>query len=64
MKIIKQDMRIWINNRLNSLDWIKNDKLHREDGPATTWSTGKEYYYLNDFYYYIDDYWKKTHANH
>jgi hypothetical protein len=28
--------------------WYLNDKLHREDGPAVTWSYGTKVWYLND----------------
>jgi hypothetical protein len=28
--------------------WYSNNKQHREDGPAVTYSTGEKYWYLNN----------------
>lgn len=28
--------------------WLRNDKYHREDGPAAIYSDGTEYWYQND----------------
>ena len=35
-------------------EWYRNDKLHREDGPAVEWVDGSKFWMLDDKYYRED----------
>ena len=35
----------------NNKAWYKNEKFHREDGPAIEMTSGDKYWYLNNEYY-------------
>lgn len=66
MKIIKQDLETIIYNRGKNwyIIWNKNGKRHREDGPASIWDVGHEYYRLDGYSIGKDSYWKEVHANY
>jgi len=34
--------------------WYKNGKVHREDGPAVTWTDGSQFWYQNGEYHRED----------
>ena len=46
---------ICIINSVGDKSWYLNGKLHREDGPATIFSNGDGWYYLNDIRYSKED---------
>lgn len=65
MRIIKQDLKLYMyQDKICFIDWYKNDESHREDGPSEVWSTGKEYYNLNNINYNEHEYRKKIHENY
>lgn len=41
------DFKLTYVNKHGSECWTVNDNLHREDGPAATYSDGSEEWYLN-----------------
>lgn len=53
VKIIKQDLKVFVYfDKTWSIDWYKNDRLYREDGPVETRYDSKnyEYYYIDGIY--------------
>lgn len=65
MKIIKQDLKVYIYPSGNRyIDWYKNGKRHREDGPVEIWNDGREYFCIKSRYYLEDNYWKEVHENY
>lgn len=63
MRIIKQDMRarIFSNKAWWCVSWLKNDLLHREDGPAEVLNDGREYYFLEGKH--AKNYLKESYKN-
>jgi len=42
-------------------EWLKNDKWHREDGPAEIWANGDQSWYLDDKRYSREAYYRELH---
>ena len=52
-------MQVEIEYASGNKSWLKHGKRHREDGPAVEYSNGEKYYFLENFQYSEEEYWKK-----
>lgn len=68
MKFNKQDLKIFFySDKEWHIDWYKNRKYHREDGPASISAYGYEYYCLDclsGYSYNKEAYWEELHENY
>lgn len=55
--INKENDQFCIQDSAKDIRWIKDDQIHREDGPAVEWINGDQEYWLNGKrYFYKEEY--------